>query len=613
MKRATALSGISGLWWLAGASLATSMATGCAHATREATAPDAAEAREASSDTSTCKDLGALVDLHGEIVSAPTATNAPLAALADTQAELAAARAALAGLDRTDPLRAKVARLASLLEERRAALEMTTKFASESHAAAASALREASTCRGIDLAALSAATSKRSAKTEDLSIARSKACEPTLRVWAVTEGLDLTSVMSVSRVATQLADVRLSKADAPPRDRLAAALARHAENLKALENESDPTKLIDARKDVREATENAYRTCLSQRAPRTAAKDPPKDPRSATVMVRPAWSGALKRLPSASALRFGSGFVVRWHGGTFVVTNRHVMDGAVEADILFAADVENVKRDKRATRTAKLVGADESDDVAVLRVDDANETLPALSFRLEPAREQELVVAAGFPGVGAMPSFQVTRGIVSNAHFASEEQDAGIAYVQHTAAIDPGNSGGPLLDDAGRLVGMNTAKMNGRENVSFAIPTSRLRFALSRAEHPRHFDVMHAEAACNVLMDGLAAERPSMTAVRRLGLSLFDESTHRARPDLRAEAESPTDEARVRAFEAVRDAVDAAAGIAPFATCTDVAARDKEKFVANVRAKNGTLFRVVLASETDELRVVSFSQLRGGT
>lgn len=175
---------------------------------------------------------------------------------------------------------------------------------------------------------------------------------------------------------------------------------------------------------------------------------------------------------------------------------------------------------------------------------------------------------------------------------------------------------GPLLDDGGRLIGMNTAKMSGRENVSFAIPTSRVRFALSRAERPRRFDVLHAEATCNVALDGLAAERPSMSAVRRLGLALFDESPHRPRAELRAAVESPIDEARVRAFEGVREAVDGEGGIAPFATCSDVTARGKDGkdgFVANVRTKTGTLFRVALAVETDELRIVSFAQLRGGT
>jgi hypothetical protein len=100
--------------------------------------------------------------------------------------------------------------------------------------------------------------------------------------------------------------------------------------------------------------------------------------------------------------------------------------------------------------------------------------------------------------------------------------------------------------------------------------------------------------------------------VRRWGLALFDESAHRVRSELRAAVESPIDEARVRAFEGVREAVDADGGIAPFATCTDVTARGKDGFDASVRTKTGTLFRVVLAPEADELRVISFAHLRGG-
>lgn len=570
---------------------------GC-HAT--AKEPSSPEPREtAAPENAACAGLGALVDLHGEVTSLPTSAHAPLAPLADVQAELAAARTALAAAKDGTALHVAIERLTNLLEERRARLATATQFANESHAAATTALREASTCKGIDLGALS----KRKAKSEDLAVARSKACEGTLRLWAVTDGLDLASAVSTARAAAQVAEART--ANAQIRDRLKIALERHAKNLRALDEGADATFVGEARNEVQEEVANAYRACLSRPLTKTAAKSAaPSDPRNATVMVRPSWSGALKRLPSAAGLRFGSGFLVRWHDDTFVVTNRHVMEGAVEAEVLFAGDVENAKRDRKTTRVATLVAAEASDDIAVLRIE--GKDLPALTFRSEPPREQETVIAAGFPGMGAMPSFQVTRGVVSNAHFGSEAEDTGIAYLQHTAAIDPGNSGGPLLDDGGRLIGMNTAKMTGRENVSFAIPTSRLRFALSRAEKPRRFEALHAEAACNVALDGLASEHPTIGSVRRWGLVLFDESAHRVRSELRAAVESPIDEARVRAFEGVREKVDADGGIAPFATCTDVSPRGRDQFVASVRTKTGALYRVVIAAETDELRVVSF-------
>jgi hypothetical protein len=102
-----------------------------------------------------------------------------------------------------------------------------------------------------------------------------------------------------------------------------------------------------------------------------------------------------------------------------------------------------------------------------------------------------------------------------------------------------------------------------------------------------------------------------MSSIRRYGLALFDEGPHRVRPELRAAAASPIDEARVRAFEAVRDAVQADGGIGPFATCTDVAPRGgngNDGFVANVRTQTGTLYRVGLRAETDELRIVAFAR-----
>jgi hypothetical protein len=348
-------------------------------------------------------------------------------------------------------------------------------------------------------------------------------------------------------------------------------------------------------------------------------------------MVRPTWSGALKAL-GAGERRFGSGFLVRWgrrdgRTETLIVTNRHVMEGALEAEILLSSEID--QRDQRDPRTkvtprsARLVAADESDDIAVLRVvtDGTQAPLTALglTFRTDPPREQEVVVAAGFPGVGMMPSFQVTKGVVSNAHFGSDERDVGIAYLQHTAAIDPGNSGGPLLDDTGRLVGMNTAKLVGRDNVSLAIPSARIRFALRRAEERRSVGTQHAEASCNVVLEALAAEHPTMASIDRFGLALFEgleqqsdrkSSTRQYRDRVVGAPEGPIDDARLRAYEVVREQIEAAGGVLPFEICTGVTrsatpADASATFTATFRTRSGVAFRATLSEEHDVVRLTA--------
>ncbi len=447
--------------------------------------------------------------------------------------------------------------------------------------------------------------------------------------------------MSTAGVAAQLGELRLDKENGLRRDLLASALDAHAKRLtelKALGGGSEVTAeqhaLATARTNVSEQIENAFRSCLSEPAPARASARVAVDPRSATVMVRPTWSGALKAL-GAGERRFGSGFLVRWarrdgRSEILIVTNRHVMEGALEAEILLSSEIDtrdkHEARGKEAARTARLVAADETDDIAILRVEGkgAPEAAAAkgLTFRSDPPREQEVVVAAGFPGVGMMPSFQVTKGVVSNAHFGSDERDVGIAYLQHTAPIDPGNSGGPLLDDSGRLVGMNTAKLNGRDNVSLAIPAARIRFALRRAEERRSLGTSHAEASCNVVLEALAAERPTMASIDRFGLVLFESIEKRGdarsgsrkhRDRVVGAPEGPIDDARLRAFEVVREEVEPLGGVLPFETCSNVtrtasSADGPATFTATFRTRTGGVMRATLSEEHDVVRLASIER-----
>jgi S1-C subfamily serine protease len=613
------------------------LATGCVHAS--SSAPREAARKEArSGDASTCGALGSLVDLKRAITSSPTSFGSPLYALVDTEEELGYARAAnekLASSRTPTAMQASVTELVTLLDARTRELRRATENARESYASAEGTLRAASTCHGIDLRELS----KHQEKRDDVAIARSKACEGTLRLWAATKGTQLSSDVSTAGVAVQLGELRLDKDNGVVRDRLATALAAHAKRLTQLKDLSGaamPTDaervLSTARNKVGELVDTAFRECLAEPALAAPARPTTRvaaDPRSATVMVRPTWSGALKTL-GAGERRFGSGFLVRWTrrdgtAETLVVTNRHVIEGALEAEILFASEIDaKDRRDNVVTRSARLVAADETDDVAILRVD-GGETgrgaPPGLTFRTELPHEQEVVVAAGFPGVGMMPSFQVTKGVVSNAHFASEERDVGIAYLQHTAAIDPGNSGGPLLDDSGRLLGMNTAKVSGRDNVSLAIPGARIRFALRRAEERRNLGTSHAEASCNLVLESLAAEHPTMTSIARFGLPLFEsaekrsegKSSTRHRNRVVGEATGPIDDARLRAFEVVREEIELAGGVLPFEACKDVVQSAAKpgtpaSFTASFRTRTGIVFRATLSEEHDVVRLTALSR-----
>ena len=169
----------------------------------------------------------------------------------------------------------------------------------------------------------------------------------------------------------------------------------------------------------------------------------------------------------------GSGFIVSENG--YVLTNAHVVSGAAAVDVLFS-DGEK--------KTALIVGADVTMDVAVLKVE--GEGYPALPIGDSSAlRVGEYVIAIGNPLSTYQLYGTVTFGVISGT--AREINIDGFVntYLQTDAAINFGNSGGPLINMAGQVVGMNAAKSitagydsNGNtvsaEGIGFALPINNV-------------------------------------------------------------------------------------------------------------------------------------------
>lgn len=167
----------------------------------------------------------------------------------------------------------------------------------------------------------------------------------------------------------------------------------------------------------------------------------------------------------------GSGVIMRADG--IVVTNNHVIDGADEIVIVLA---------DRREYPAELILADERTDLAVLRVDADGSDLPTLDYADTRAVEVgDLVLAVGNPfGVGQT----VTTGIIS----ATARTDVGVSdyafFLQTDAAVNPGNSGGALVNTRGDLVGINTAifsRSGGSNGIGFAIPSEMVRRVVDAA------------------------------------------------------------------------------------------------------------------------------------
>ena len=153
----------------------------------------------------------------------------------------------------------------------------------------------------------------------------------------------------------------------------------------------------------------------------------------------------------------GSGFIVSEDG--YILTNAHVVDGAEHV---------NVRLTDRREFKAKVVGIDKQTDIAVLKID--AKSLPAVKLgRSSEANVGEWVVAIGSP-FGFDNS--VTAGIVS-AKGRPLPDSSYVNFIQTDVAVNPGNSGGPLFNLAGEVIGINSqiySQNGGYQGISFAIP-----------------------------------------------------------------------------------------------------------------------------------------------
>jgi serine protease Do len=160
----------------------------------------------------------------------------------------------------------------------------------------------------------------------------------------------------------------------------------------------------------------------------------------------------------------GSGFIIDAQHG-YIVTNNHVVTGA-EKLVISLADGRNL--------TAKLVGADERTDLAVVQISDTSNLTATQEGDSTKLQVGEPVVAIGNPG-GQEFARSVTAGVVSATNRILDiPGESSFNLIQTDAAINPGNSGGPLVNYQGQVIGINSAKNQeqGFEGMGFAIPIS---------------------------------------------------------------------------------------------------------------------------------------------
>jgi S1-C subfamily serine protease len=195
----------------------------------------------------------------------------------------------------------------------------------------------------------------------------------------------------------------------------------------------------------------------------------------------------------------GSGFIFASDGQ--VLTNAHVVEHAKRIQVTLA---DGRKFD------AGLVGSDSSVDVAVLRI--GADHLPVAELGRAPLRVGQLVIAVGNPyGL----NWTVTAGVVSALDRTLEAPGVHrmTHLIQTDTPINPGNSGGPLVDSAGRVVGITTAMMPMAQGLGFSVPLDTVKAVIARIASQKR------EASTGISL-GIGGMRVKLDATLQRSLSI---------------------------------------------------------------------------------------------
>jgi serine protease Do len=260
----------------------------------------------------------------------------------------------------------------------------------------------------------------------------------------------------------------------------------------------------------------------------------------------------------------GTGFVyVGSDGKNYILTNFHVISQAHTLSVTF----EKTDGEKTKFSDLTIVAADEDMDIALLAfAGGQNPFKQGLAFLSRPLQEGDDVYSAGFPGLGTTMLWQLGRGMVSNISVRlpdNDNPDKMIGpFIQHTAQVDPGNSGGPLLVQtqgvpAGfAVVGINTLSARYRQAANFSIPLNRVQSFLDTSlKSQTADDLTRLNTRLDSFIEGLKAPKAVYSHIATyLANSCIGENAEFALDEMFAKAAPTVRDEIVRAF--VRSPVD---------------------------------------------------------
>jgi S1-C subfamily serine protease len=183
------------------------------------------------------------------------------------------------------------------------------------------------------------------------------------------------------------------------------------------------------------------------------------------IKVKKAMSGH-SRMPAREGEASGSGVIITPDG--YVVTNSHVVEGAKSVEVTLPDG---------SGYSGQIVGQDDATDIAVLRVSGSGLPIARLGDS-DKLKVGQLAIAIGNP-LGLQST--VTAGVISSLGRSLRSRTGRLIenVIQTDAALNPGNSGGPLVDSNGMVIGINTAIIQFAQGICFAIPVNTVRWVVS--------------------------------------------------------------------------------------------------------------------------------------
>lgn len=167
----------------------------------------------------------------------------------------------------------------------------------------------------------------------------------------------------------------------------------------------------------------------------------------------------------------GSGFIITEDG--YIVTNAHVVDAVLsDENLRVTVDIPGYSKPINAT----IIGTDIQTDIAVIKLDEEGSYPTVVLGDSDTLVVGELVVAIGNP-LGTLQG-TVTAGVVSALDRQMNNNGYNLELLQTDASVNQGNSGGPLINSFGEVIGVTNAKMGSAEGLGFAIPISSVTFVI---------------------------------------------------------------------------------------------------------------------------------------